>query len=194
MKRELLLSTAVHVLLFAALGIISALGAARPKPRPQVYQVKLVSAGTPQPVTRPDKAQVVEPKPKAEPKPKVEPKPEPPRPKPASDMVKRQGLGARIEGAQALGYSYYLNVILAKISENWLNPYAGQNRTFLATAYFVIERDGTITDVKIEKGSGDRAYDASATRALLVTAKLPELPPEFKGERLKLHLEFEYTP
>ncbi|MFO7674898.1 MAG: TonB family protein [bacterium] len=194
MKRELLLSTVVHVVLFATLGIISALGARSPKQRPQVYQVRLVSAGTPQPVTQPEKAQVVEPKPKAEVRPESKPKPQPPKPKASSDVIRRQGLGARVEGAQALGYSYYLNVILARISESWLNPYAGQSRTLVATVYFVIERDGRITEVKLEKGSGDAAYDASCTRALFVTEKLPELPPEFKGERLKLHLEFEYKP
>ena len=109
-------------------------------------------------------------------------------------MVRKQGLGARIEGADALGYSYYLNIILSKISENWYNPYMGQSRTLLATVYFIIERDGTVKEVKLETGSGDGPYDMSCTRALLVTEKLPPLPPEFKGERLKLHLEFEYKP
>ena len=206
MRRELLYSTVVHIVLLAALGVISALGAARPRPRPQVYQISLVSGGTPDPAPRarpePEKAQVVEPKPRAEPapqprpEPKPEPKPEPrpPRPQARDEMVRRQGLGARIEGAQALGYNYYLNTILARISESWANPYYGQNRTFLARVFFVIERDGTIKDVKLEDSSGDRTYDASCTRALLVTGKLPPLPPEFTGERLRLHLEFEYKP
>ncbi|MFO7639255.1 MAG: TonB C-terminal domain-containing protein [bacterium] len=206
MKRELVFSTVVHVVLLAVLGIASAIGAARPRPRPQVYQVTMVSGGTPEPrpERRPERAEVVEPKPRAEPKPETKPepkpeakpqtRPEPVQPRPRDEMVRRQGLGARIEGAQALGYNYYLNTILARISENWLNPYQGQARAFLARVFFVIERDGRITDVRLEEGSGDRAYDASCTRALLVTGNLPELPPEFTGERLRLHLEFEYKP
>ena len=104
------------------------------------------------------------------------------------------GLGGRIEGAEALGYSYYLNAMLTRISDNWMNPYAGGPKVLTATVVFDIERDGTIKDVKIEKKSGDAAYDASCERALLVTDKLPPLPPEFTGPRLKLHLEFEQKP
>jgi TonB family protein len=104
------------------------------------------------------------------------------------------GLGGRIEGAEALGYSYYLNSMLTRISDNWLNPYAGGPQVLTATVMFTIERDGTIKDVQIEKKSGDATYDASCERSLLVTDKLPPLPPEFSGPRLKLHLEFEQKP
>lgn len=193
MKRELLFSVAGHVVLVAVLGIVTAAKVTRDTRRPQVFQVKLVNPGTPTPTTKPEKAQVVEPKPKTQPKPKPKPEVEKPKPEEPS-VVKKHGLGARIEGAEALGYSYYLNIILSKISESWYNPYAGQSRTFLSTVYFVIERDGRVTDVKLEKGSGDAAYDMSCTRAMLVTEKLPPLPPEFTGQRLKLHLEFEYKP
>jgi protein TonB len=192
MKREILFSVAGHLVLLAVLGVMTAARVQRDRRRPQVFQVKLVNPGTPVPAKRPDKASVVEPKPKTQPKPRpAEPKPEP---KPNPDMVRKRGLGARIEGAQALGYSYYLNIILSRIADNWYNPYTGQARTFLATVYFVIERDGTVGDVKLEKGSGDAAYDLSCTRALLVIERLPPLPPEFTGEQLKLHLEFEYKP
>ena len=109
-------------------------------------------------------------------------------------MVKRQGLGARIEGAEALGYSYYLNVLLTRISDNWLNPYAGESKVLTATVAFVIEKDGTIREVKVEKKSGDAGYDASCERALLVIDRFPPLPPEFTGQRLRLHLEFEQKP
>ena len=104
------------------------------------------------------------------------------------------GLGGSIEGAEALGYSYYLNAMLTRISDNWLNPYAGGPKVLTATVVFDIERDGTVKDVKVEKKSGDATYDASCERALLVLDKLPPLPPEFPGPRLKLHLEFEQKP
>jgi len=84
--------------------------------------------------------------------------------------------------------------VLTRISDNWLNPYAGEANVLTATVVFVIERDGTVTGVQVEKKSGDAAYDASCERALLVLDKLPPLPPEFTGPRLKLHLEFEQKP
>lgn len=192
MRKELLYSFVGHLVLVAVLGLVTATSLKRERKRPQVFTVRLVNPGEPTPVTQPDKAQLVTPKPRTRVTP--EKKPETPQPKPPEQVVRRQGLGARIEGAEALGYSYYLNIILSKIAENWYNPYAGQSREFHAMVYFVIEQDGTVSDVKLEEGSGDAAYDQSCTRALLVTTKLPPLPPEFKGDRLKLHLEFEYKP
>ena len=189
MKREILISFVGHLVLVLALGIAGALKLTRPRPRPAVFTVRLVNPGTPAQATKPDGVSVVEKKPKPQVKP--EPKPEP---KKQPSVVKKHGLGARIEGADALGYAYYLNIILAKIADNWYNPYAGQSRTFRATVCFVIEKDGAVTGAKLEKGSGNRGYDASCERAVLVTEKLPPLPPEFKGQQLKLHLEFEYTP
>ena len=193
MKKEVLLSFVGHAVLLATLGIITGLGIRRDTRRPEVFTIQIIDPGTPAPVTETPKTHLVEPKPKPQATPETKPKPEPKKEEPKTVRTK-QGLGARIEGADALGYSYYLNIILNKIAENWLNPYAGQARPHTATVYFIIEKDGTITGVKLEKGSGDAAYDASCNRALLATEKLPPLPPEFTGTRLKLHLEFEHKP
>ncbi|MEO0082424.1 MAG: TonB family protein [candidate division WOR-3 bacterium] len=194
MKRDLLFSFVGHLALFAALGIATGMNRARDTRRPNVITIQIVNPGSPQPAVETPATHLVEPKPR----PQVAPEP---RPKPKSEsqkkesVVKKHGLGARIEGADALGYAYYLNIILAKIADNWVNPYAGQPRTIRATVYFVVEEDGTITGVKLEKGSGDAGYDASCVRALLATEKLPPLPPEYTaGNQLKLHLEFESKP
>ncbi len=191
MKRELLFSFVGHALLLGVLAVAVGVRASRPRPRPQVFAVRLVNPGTPEQVPTPKRATVVQPKPKVQ-----QPKPaEKPKPKPQEEpVVKKRGLGARIEGADALGYAYYLNIILSRIADNWANPYQGGSEEFRATVYFVVERDGTVRDVKLEKGSGRAPYDASCERALLVTEKLPPLPAEYTGERLTLHLEFEYVP
>jgi TonB family protein len=191
MKRELLFSFVGHAV---ALGIVALLGiahVARDSRRPMVLSVSVVSPGTPLPQQAVKGTALVEPKPKAQGKPQPKPKTET---KTDASTYKRQGLGARIEGAEALGYSYYLNVILTRLSENWLDPYLGQAQVLTATVVFVIEKDGTVREVKLEKTSGDRTYDESCTRALLVTDRFPPLPPEFTGPRLKLHLEFEHKP
>jgi TonB family protein len=188
---ELLLSFAGHALVVVIAALLGISRAVKDTRRPIVFNVAVVSPGTPLPMTETKGTTLVEAKPKSQAKAKVETKAEP---KKGESMVKRQGLGARIEGAEALGYSYYLNVILTRISDNWLNPYAGDAKVLTATVMFVIERDGTVKEVKIEKKSGDAAYDASCERALLVLDRLPPLPPEFTGPRLKLHLEFEQKP
>jgi TonB family protein len=188
---ELLLSFAGHVLVIGIAALLGISRAVKDTRRPIIFNVAVVSPGTPLPKTETKGTTLVEAKPKSQAKAKAEAKAEP---KQGDNVVKRQGLGARIEGAEALGYSYYLNVILTRISDNWLNPYAGDTKVLTATVMFVIERDGTVKEVKIEKKSGDAAYDASCERALLVLDRLPPLPPEFTGPRLKLHLEFEQKP
>jgi TonB family protein len=190
MKRELLLSFVGHAVLLAILALVGAERMVKDTRRPMVLSVSVVSAGSPLPQQETKGTTLVEAKPRSQaPSPKTQtPKPD------TGSKYKRQGLGARIEGAEALGYSYYLNVILTRISESWLDPYLGQATKLTATVVFVIERDGSVKEVKLEKTSGDRAYDNSATRALLVLDRLPPLPPEFTGPRLKLHLEFEHTP
>lgn len=192
MKRELAVSFVGHALLIAVLALLGADRVARDSRRPLVLSVSVIDPGTPLPKEPVKGPALVEPKPRSQ---APSPKTEVPKPKTETGTtIKRQGLGAKIEGAQALGYSYYLNVILTRISENWLNPYAGRPATLTATVGFIIERDGSIREVKLEKSSGDRSYDESCTRALLVLDRLPPLPPEFTGPRLWLHLEFEHTP
>jgi TonB family protein len=199
---DVLLSIAGHVLIIGIAAVLGMSHAVKDARRPIVFNVSVVSAGTPLPEAAESKGTTLleaKPKSQAKPKAKVEAKAKP-EAKATSNkgdgMVRRKGLGlgARIEGAEALGYSYYLNVILSRISDNWLNPYAGEAKILTATVMFVIDRDGTVRDVKIEKKSGDATYDASCERALLVLDRLPPLPPEFTGPRLKLHLEFEQKP
>lgn len=197
MKRELLISFAGHAALLAAISFFTAVAKPRDTRRPQVITVQILpAAGTPQP--QPASARLVEPAPRPEPRPepkpqaKSEPRPQSkPQAKPGQDVIRRQGLGARVEGAEALGYNYYLAQMLDKIAQNWEDPYATQGSTWKATVMFVIERDGTLSEIAVEKGSGDRTYDRACLRAVQVTEKLPPLPPEFTAPRLKIHLEFE---
>jgi len=200
MRRDFLLSFAGHAVILALAALLTTGRAARDTRRPEVLVVQMVSSGSPMPTeSKSSGTSLVEAKPKAvtpskaraEAKPKAEAKSSG---QSGNQPFRRQGLGARIEGAAALGYSYYLNALLTKIGDNWLDPYLGQDRKATCTIVFMIERDGTIRDVKVEKTSADKDYDAAAERALLVLDRAPPLPPEFTGPRLKLHLEFEHTP
>ena len=190
MKKEFFFSLFGHLTIFLFLSILGLTSKKKmPRPYPLVYRVSLVS-GFASPEPKPG-VSVVERKPK-KPEPK---KPAPEKPKPeakSQDLVKtKTGLGARAEGFE---YSYYLNAILARIGENWINPYQTSNFQFKCMIFFLIQRDGSIADAKIEKGSGNKIYDQSCLRAVLATAQLPPLPQEFKSVHLKLHLEFEYKP
>jgi hypothetical protein len=46
---------------------------------------------------------------------------------------------------------------------------------------------------RVEKTSGDAAYDLAALRAVTAAHPLPPLPPEFKGSVIRVHFGFEYS-
>ena len=193
MAKEFFFSLFGHVTFFIILAILTLPNKKNsPKPYHLVYKVSLVSQVTTpeEPKTKPGVAVVSPVAKKAEPvkkqveKPKTQPK--------STGMVKtKAGLGARAEGFE---YSYYLNVVLARIGENWINPYQTSNLQLKCTIVFMIKRDGTIAEAKIESGSKNQIYDQSCLRAVLATSHLPPLPSDFTSNQLKLHLEFEYKP
>ncbi len=86
----------------------------------------------------------------------------------------------------------YLNILFAKIKNRWDNPFQGAEK-ISCVIYFVIERNGRISDAAIERSSGISAFDQSALRAVL-SANPPPLPLEYSGNQLGIHLEFQYLP
>lgn len=173
-------------LLFASFGVKAKKATA--KPYPLIYRVSIVS-GFESETPKSSAVIINKPPAKSEPVKKTE---KPKSQTKTNGVVKtRAGLGARVENFE---YSYYLQVVLARIGENWINPYATSNYQFKCTIFFIIERDGTITEAKIESSSKNSLYDQSALRAVLATRLLPPLPQDFKSNQLKIHLEFEYQP
>lgn len=108
------------------------------------------------------------------------------------EVIKSQGFSLKTEGGVVS--SFYLNIVLNRIAENWYNPYQNTNLNLKAIIFFKITRDGRIEEVKIEKSSGKEDFDEYCRRAVLLTKNLPPLPEEFLAEALKIHLEFEYKP
>lgn len=104
------------------------------------------------------------------------------------------GKGTSLVGLEGGGgqSSYYLDIILSKIGENWRNPYEGPLR-LTAQVYFRVNKTGEITEAKLERGSGQAAFDQAVVRAVYATKRLPPLPSEFRGEHLGVHFEFEYA-
>lgn len=98
---------------------------------------------------------------------------------------------ARLDAA-GFDSPYYLNVVFSKIRRGWDNPFEGSD-TVSCVIYFVIDRQGKISDSAIENSSGLPAYDQAALRAVLAS-KPPPLPNQFGSEELGIHLEFRYLP
>lgn len=83
----------------------------------------------------------------------------------------------------------YLKQMTDLIRRNWN---ANQGATGQVLIKFTIQRDGTLTDVQVEKPSGNFMLDQESQRALLKTHALPPLPREFTENTLTVHLGFEY--
>lgn len=83
----------------------------------------------------------------------------------------------------------YLVTMGSLIKSNWNSQIGAVGRTHLR---FVIQKDGRIVDITIEKSSGVEVMDSFARRALLLT-KLPPLPTAYSEGALAVHLYFDYT-
>ena len=126
-------------------------------------------------------------------------RPPPPAPAPVTPPPKRQGspfgssLGAQTSKAR-LGaedpnftYGYYLDRVVASISGNWVRPPVGAD-VEQAVLYFRIQRDGTITDLRIATPSGSEPFDVAAYRAVEASSPLPPLPKGYQRDFLGINL------
>ncbi|HET7453884.1 MAG TPA: TonB C-terminal domain-containing protein [Thermoanaerobaculia bacterium] len=86
-------------------------------------------------------------------------------------------------------YSYYVSRMLATIGANWFKP--TDQAVSPPVIFFRIGRDGTISDVQIERTSGLPFVDRAAQRAVMVSSPLPPLPADFHESSLGVHLRFQ---
>jgi protein TonB len=92
-----------------------------------------------------------------------------------------------IEGGD-FPYTLYIENMKRLIGAHWFRPQVSGPVT--ATVYFVVNRDGTIRDGKIETASGNGAFDRAALRAILESSPLPPLPFAYSGTYIGVHLTF----
>ena len=83
----------------------------------------------------------------------------------------------------------YLAQMVQRIKQNW-QP--NQGATGQPEIKFTIRRDGVLTNVELEKSSGQALLDLEARRAVHRTAQLPPLPKAFPGASLTVHLTFDF--
>jgi TonB family protein len=83
----------------------------------------------------------------------------------------------------------YLALMVQRVKQNW-NP--NQGATGEPEIRFTIRRDGMLTNVELEKSSGQALLDLEARRAVHKTMRLPPLPREYPGNSLTVHLTFDF--
>lgn len=184
---------------------VSAADAAPPEPEPQP-----APDPEPQPPPRPEPnpdpgpvaVQQPEPEPRQEP-PAPEPEREPaeePRPAPATPprganpdpdaTTSGEGVNVRIDG-EAFPYPEYLSNIALQIGRYF--RWTGRSG-LTAELYFVIERDGSVSDIRVLRPSGDIAFDLEARAAIEHAGNrraFGRLPDGFSSDRLPVAFYFE---
>jgi TonB family protein len=83
----------------------------------------------------------------------------------------------------------YLTQMIQLIRRNWN---ARQGATGQPEVKFTIRRDGVLTNVELEKSSGQALLDQEARLAVHRTRQLPPLPPQYPGSSLTVHLTFDF--
>jgi protein TonB len=91
-------------------------------------------------------------------------------------------------------FSWYVQAVQRKVSENWLkyqiDPTIHEaNRVYLT---FDIARDGHPGNVQVEQSSGVPSLDRSAAYAIQRIDTFGPLPPEYSGSRVSVEFWFDY--
>lgn len=218
MRAALAGSAGVHAAFVAALVFLQ-MHAPKLLVAPESIQVALLdmpSSRVPVAAPAPEPAKAVKPpeiKPepgtgvKIEPtRPKVTPKQQPPPPTqptppnaplalPRSPMGAAGLSGDATVDAANFEFSYYLVLVRNRIASNWSPPsgMAAGGAPVRSVVYFRIERDGSLSGVRMEAPSAAEFFDRSSLRAVQLSDPMPPLPEGFKGGSLGVHFGFEYT-
>lgn len=104
------------------------------------------------------------------------------------------GLAFGPSGSFGSRYSWYVDAVRRKISENWLkyevDPSIGSASRVYIT--FDIQRSGQPANIQISQGSGVPSLDMSARRALQRIDTFGPLPPDYPGSRVSVEFYFDY--
>ncbi|MHB8109247.1 MAG: cell envelope integrity protein TolA [Syntrophorhabdaceae bacterium] len=96
------------------------------------------------------------------------------------------GSGAPLDPAM----QKYLLDIWEKIKNAWNVPGMAQKKDLETIVMIKVRKDGRITDINIEKRSGNRVYDESVLRVLRAVEPLPPIPSSLNSDSLEIGFRF----
>ena len=138
------------------------------------------------------------------------PTPKPAEPRPAGgtagtqpggtgDQAGRQGAatgsstGTSAFGSEIAGldnpdftYGYYIDRLLSLIDANWVRPNMGSG--VRAIISFRIQKDGSLSELRVAESSGYNAFDLAALRAVQNASPFPPLPRAYRHDNLGVNL------
>ena len=83
----------------------------------------------------------------------------------------------------------YLGQMVSLIYDNWKRDTAVAAKPIIR---FVIQRNGTLTDITVRQSSGYYVLDNAAQRAVILTRAIPPLPACYPHSDFAMNLTFEY--
>jgi protein TonB len=91
-------------------------------------------------------------------------------------------------------YGWYVDAIRTRISGNWLMSTISPNLMSAprVLASFDIQRDGTITNIRLTQSSGNPEVDRSTLRAIEASSPLGPLPSDYSGGSVSVNFYFDF--
>jgi TonB family protein len=120
-------------------------------------------------------------------------------PSQTNPMQPQSQIGSSLEllsDPQGVDFRPYLKRILAIVRRNWFAVipesarFGRRGRTMIQ---FSISKDGRVPKLVISGPSGTEALDRAAVAGISASNPFPALPPEFKGEVIRLQFGFSYN-
>lgn len=90
----------------------------------------------------------------------------------------------------------YLIKVLAAVRRNWfavIPESARYGRRGRVTIQFAISREGKVPKLVIASPSGVEAFDRAAVAGISMSNPFPPLPPDFRGDQIRLQFNFSYN-
>ncbi|MBI4402338.1 MAG: TonB family protein [Nitrospirae bacterium] len=113
-----------------------------------------------------------------------------PAPSATPTELKKPDTTIRVTG-NASGTNPYLAAVQNKISRHWIAPQVDlTGRSLQVVIKFRLHRSGSVSDVLIEKSSGNGYYDDAGRRAVFAAAPLPPFPSDMSDPYLETHFSF----
>lgn len=99
------------------------------------------------------------------------------------------GSGAVTLNVSDFPFAWYMRIISGKVTDGW-SARALDGRQ--PVAVFEIGRNGQVSNLSIEKSSGNPYYDQAALRAITAANPFPPLPDDYKHPFLRVHIGFNF--
>jgi protein TonB len=106
----------------------------------------------------------------------------------------QKGMGPLQFDPQGADFTLWINRFKDEVYRNWTIPQSalfGSSRGHVDIE-FVVERDGSLSSLRIEKSSGTPALDKAAEFAL-TSSRFMQLPDDYGPPRITMHVSFHYN-